>query len=758
MLSTLNNIIQEVVAAADLETALDIIVRRVAEAMEVTYCTIHLLDPKKKHYVLRAAKGLEASAIGEISATPEAGLIGLVGSRAEPVNLEDAELHPRFQGSPKLSAERYHAFLGVPVIHHRRLLGVLSVSRKEKRRFNETEEAFSVTLSTQIAAVIAHTEAVSGKNISGQRGAQRTDAIFKGTSGAPGVAIGQAVIMYPRANLNAVPDRTITDIDAEHRTCRKAIEAVKTEIHALQTKLVDHLQSEHSALFDLYLQMLADNALAGEIREYIDQGYWAQSALKYVIAKHTTRFAAMQDVYLRERGDDVRQLGQHILANLQQTGQRRLDFPDKAILIAEDLTLTMLGEIPRAQLAGMISMSGSANSHIAILSRALNVPTVMGVVDLPYLGLEGHTLIVDSFYGNVHINPSAALRTRYEVIIESEQDFANDLLEKQNLPCETPDHHRVHLWVNINLPADIDHALNWCAEGIGLYRTEFPFMDKEHFPTEEEQRTLYREHMKKFAPRDITMRTLDIGGDKLLPYFPIVEDNPFLGWRGIRVTLDHPEILTVQVRAMLKAHAGLKGRLRIMLPMITHVEETEEAKRLILRCHEEVIAEGYADTAPLIGVMIEVPAAVYQAEVYAHQMDFLAVGSNDLTQYILAVDRNNSQVAELYNELHPAMLRALLDIANAAHKANTAVSICGELAANPSGSILLMAMGYETLSMNAVNLPRIRWAIRNMPFKKARELLEQAMTMHSAAQITAFMEDALIKANLGRLLRPQETA
>jgi len=268
---------------------------------------------------------------------------------------------------------------------------------------------------------------------------------------------------------------------------------------------------------------------------------------------------------------------------------------------------------------------------------------------------------------------------------------------------------------------------------------------------------IYREHMEAFAPRPVTMRTLDIGGDKSLSYFPITEENPFLGWRGIRVTLDHPEIFLVQVRAMLKASAGLEGDLRIMLPMISSPSELTAAKVLIEQAYAEVTEEGIAARKPQVGVMVEVPAAVYQARQLAKQADFLAVGSNDLTQYMLAVDRNNPRVARIYQELHPAVITALREVARAAHAEEKPVGICGEFAGTPVGAVLLMAMGYVVLSMNATHLPKVKWVIRQIKRTDARRMLARVLRMQSAEEVTAFMHRQLTEAGLGRVL-PQDVA
>lgn len=755
MLRSFQRIIREAVASPTLEATLDVIVRRVTEALKVTACTLYLLDPLQQRYVLRAASGLSEAIINKASLGLNEGLIGLAGNLAEPINLEDGAAHPNFLSIPEIDVNDYCASLSVPIVHNRKVLGVLNVKRQEKNRFKEEEEAFLSTLLAQLAGAIARAGTISTQLVKNKLITEQVDAKFTGVSGASGIGIGEVVIMYPPADLDVVPDRFITNIEREVELFYQAITLVRKEIADIQTGLAEHLQSEHTALFDVYLQMLGDKALAGEIEARIRQGYWAQSALKHVVARHLTRFSGMQDEYLRERGNDVRQLGIHILASLEQKSQKQQSFPAQTILIAEDLTPAMLASVPKGQLAGMISISGSATSHVAILAKALGVPTLMGTVDLPYLDLEGTQIIIDGFQGNLYINPSTDLRVRYESILHSEQDFSEELQVACDLACETPDQYRIQLCANISMDADIERSLQHGAEAIGLYRTEILFMQKDRFPTEEEQRVLYHKHMAQLAPRDITMRTLDIGGDKPLAYFPIEEANPSLGWRGIRVTLDHPEILKAQVRAMLKAHEGLAGRLHIMLPMVASIEEVEEAKKLMQRCHQEVQEAGCEEPMPLIGAMIEVPAAAIQAEVFARALDFLAVGSNDLTQYVLAVDRDNPRVAALYQELHPAMLKILSEIVAAANRAATPVSVCGELAASPAGAVLLMAMGYKFLSVNANSLSAIRWVIRNMPMHKACSLLQEVMTMGSAAEIIAHMEAALVDAGLERILRPQ---
>ena len=323
-------------------------------------------------------------------------------------------------------------------------------------------------------------------------------------------------------------------------------------------------------------------------------------------------------------------------------------------------------------------------------------------------------------------------------------------------PCVTLDGHKVSALVNTGLMTDVVRSLSHGAEGVGLYRTEVPFMINDRFPSEQEQRACYREQLEAFAPGIVTMRTLDIGGDKCLSYFPIHEENPFLGWRGIRVTLDHPEIFLVQVRAMLKASEGLDN-LRIMLPMISNVSEVEEALHLIYRIYHEVRSEGVDIQMPQVGVMIEVPSAVYQVKELAERVDFLSVGSNDLTQYLLAVDRNNPRVASLYHSFHPAVLQALKKIAVDAKEVGSKLSICGEMAGDPAGAVLLIAMGYDALSMNAANLPRVKAVVREITMPWAESLLDTVLKLDSPQVIKSTLDLALKEAGFSRYLRPERT-
>jgi len=408
--------------------------------------------------------------------------------------------------------------------------------------------------------------------------------------------------------------------------------------------------------------------------------------------------------------------------------------------------------VPKDKLAGIVSAKGSGHSHVAILARAMGIPSAMGIQDLPFSELDGKEIIVDGYNGRVYSNPSDELRERYMEIVREEEQLTEGLATIKDLPCETLDGHRLELWVNTGLMTDVLRSIERGAEGIGLFRTEVPFLLRDRFPTEREQTEIYRQQLEAFHPKTVNMRTLDIGGDKPLPYFPIKEENPFLGWRGIRVSMDHPEIFIAQVRAMMKASVGLDN-LQIMLPMISNMNEVDYSVRLINRAYQELLEEGLEVVKPKIGAMIEIPGMMYMVHSLAERIDFISVGSNDLSQYLLAVDRNNPRVSGIYSTFHPAVLHALKHIAEEVHEVELKASVCGEMAGNPGAAVLLMAMGYDMLSMSATSLLKVKSVIRNVTYEQAQELLDKVLDEEDTEAVKALVDIELYNAGVERLLR-----
>jgi len=750
MLDTLRRIIQEVNSAPDLERALDIIVQRVRESVSVDVASVYLVDAEQQQYVLSATEGLRKDAIGNVRFNLDEALIGVVGQREEPLNLEDASLHPRYLFISETGEAPYHGFLGVPIIQHGKVLGVLVVRQREKRKFAEAEEAFLVTLAAQLAGAITHAGA-SGQ-ISAVVSPERMAASLSGLPGAPGVAIGRVMVVYPPANLEAIPDRPVADIEKEIEEFTGAVNAVQDDLRAYANRMSAILPAEELALFDALLLMLDGDSLIGETIERIRQGNWAPGALRDTIAQHVKVFDEMADSYLRERASDIRDLGRRILTHMQSDRPITPVAYKQTVLVGEDISAGQLAEIPQENLAGIVSASGSSSSHVAILAQAMGIPAVMGVSDLSVSRLEGLKIIADGYRGDVFVNPSALVLEEFARLQSEETQLSEVLKHVAREDSITPDGVTVPLYLNVGLVSGVETEAQAEGDGVGLYRTEIPFLMQERFPGEEQQLRIYRKALEAFSPRPVTLRTLDVGGDKMLPYFPVHEDNPFLGWRGIRISLDHPEIFLTQLRAMLRASVGLDN-LTILLPMISTVTELDHALLLINQALGELLEEGEAVVRPPIGIMIEVPSAVYQIGAMAKRVDFFSIGTNDLTQYLLAVDRNNSRVASLYESLHPAVLRAIRQVIDEAHQLGKPVSVCGEMAGDPASVLALLGLGVDSLSMSGSNFSRVKWVIRSFTRDEARDLLEQVWLLEDPAAIRELYNAVLEQGGLGGLVR-----
>lgn len=751
MLDLLRRVVQEVNGAADFFEALGIIVTRVKAALEIDVCSIYLKSPRTGKLVLMASEGLREESVGQVEMDASEGLVGLVASRAELLNLERAADHPRYRYFPETGEEQFLSFLGVPIIQQRRLLGVLVAQHREARRFDEEQVSFLITLAAQLSGAITQAE-FTDEIVSETQTLSHVNVEAMGIAGAPGVAIGRAVVAYRLADLESIPDREARDTEQELRRLSAAMSATRAEIEDLKARMASVLPTEEQALFDAYLLLLGSDSLVERSEARIRAGQWAPAALRDTVRESVRVFEDMEDAYLRERGADIRDLGRRVLSHMLPAEGREDEFPEGGVLVGEDLTASHLAEVPIERLGAIVSARGTGSSHIAILARALNVPAVMGVSDLPVSRLEDREVLVDGYRGRLYVNPGPELKAEFTRLVREERELEEGLRELAQHPATTRDGHPIPVLANSGLLADIQPSLQSGAEGVGLYRTEVPFMIRDRFPGEDEQVAIYTQILSSFHPMPVTIRTLDVGGDKMLPYFPVVEDNPFLGWRGIRLTLDHPEIFLTQLRAMLRASREFDN-LQILFPMISGLGELKETLVLLNRAREELLDEGHVVPMPRVGVMIEVPAAVYLVENLARRVDFLSVGTNDLVQYLLAVDRNNSRVANLYDTLHPASIRALELIAEGARRTGTPVSVCGEMAADPAAVILLLGMGINSLSVSVSAIPRVKWVIRSFSVDRAEALLAQCRALENPEQIRSLLNNALVQAGLGGLVR-----
>ncbi|MEM0909933.1 MAG: phosphoenolpyruvate--protein phosphotransferase [Pseudomonadota bacterium] len=756
MLSALKRIIQEVNQLPTLHEALDTLVSIVKSEMNVDSCSLHLADYINHQFVLTATNGLEKSAIGKVKISFHEGLIGLIGEREEPINVANAFAHPNFKHFPEVKEESFKAFIGTPIIHQRKVLGVISLQQREERLFDQDDEAFLVTIAAQIALYITSAQ-MSGKY---QQPGEDFNSYqnLNGIPGSPGLAMGYGHVFNFKHELRTLIPSKTNNIQEQISVYRKAVQTTRTQVEQLSANLSDSLPADVKKIFQLYNQLLDANSLGREVESSIRKGWDASSSLKFVIEAYAARFENMDDPYMRERAVDIIDLSNRILSNIMDGSQKQTipDPQEKFILVADEVSAPMLAEFSDTQLTGIVSLKGSNNSHAAILARAMGVPAVMGLdgVSLPLL--QSKELFIDGYSGLVSCTFDDAQRQEYQKLISQEEALFARIDSEADSPPITQDGVSISLLVNAGMSAEVELDQFKQGDGVGLFRTEIPFMMRDRFPSEDEQGKIYRQVLSAHPNKEITMRTLDIGGDKPLTYFPIKEDNPFLGWRGIRLTLDHPDIFLMQVRAMLRASFGLSN-LHVLLPMVSTVSEIDDAKKLIkqafLEVKEEAAEHDYVLSKPAVGVMLEVPSVLFLLPQLAERVDFFSVGTNDLTQYLLAVDRNNSNVASLYSSYHPAVLNALNLIQKEAKKHRVPATVCGELAGEPIGALILIAMGYRRLSMNAHSLHKINWVIRNINYEKVRNMLDDLLCQDSPHEIQKQLAFYLESQGLGGLVR-----
>ena len=745
MLTRLREIVEKVASAPRLNEALDILVTDVCHAMETEVCSVYLADNDRRCFYLMATRGLKKPRGRTITLAFDEGIVGLVGRLAEPINLADAQKHPSYKYIPSVKEERFRAFLGVPIIQRRQLLGVLVVQQRELRQFDESEESFLVTLATQMAAILSQSQLTA---LFGQYRQTRIRAL----SASPGVAIAEGWMDATLPLMEQIYEASSLDTALERERLTGALEEAANEFRRYSKRYAAGAQKETAAIFDLYSHLLSDASLRRELFAEVDKGSVAEWAVKKIIEKFAEQFAALSDGYLKERAGDLRALGQRLLFHLDDTTQGANGWPERFVLVADELSAATLAEVPQDRLAGVVVRDGAANSHAAIMVRALGIPTVMGADIQPAI-LHGHTLVVDGYRGELLVDPEPILLQEYQRLISEENELSRLAEGDVERPAELKSGERVKVMLNAGLSPEHEQKLGRRIDGIGLYRTEIPFMLQSGFPSEEEQVAQYQGMLQMFNDKPVTLRTLDVGADKQLPYMPISEENPCLGWRGIRITLDQPEIFLIQVRAMLRANAAT-GNLSILLPMITNLEEVDEARRLIDRAGREVEEMiGYAIPKPRIGIMLEVPSMIFMLPNLVNRVDFVSVGTNDLTQYVLAVDRNNTRVANMYDSLHPGMIRVLSMIVQEAERYGIDLRLCGEMAGDPMCVTILVGLGFRHLSMNGRSVARVKYLLRNIDLEDAETLARRSLDAQMATevrhQVAAFME----RRGLGGLIR-----
>jgi len=546
--------------------------------------------------------------------------------------------------------------------------------------------------------------------------------------------MGHAEVIVDGGQLVDIPDRQARNVQVEVERLHAAIRAVRDEASAIRTRFSGQLGETELGLFDAYAMLLDSPELLAAATTEIQRGNWAAGSVARAVEEFAKHFDAIPDAYLRERAADIRALGKRIVGHLLDKTDSTTIGDGPIVLVGQCLSVLDIGKVKRANLVGIVTAEGSAFSHIAIVARALGIPAVVGVQGPPLAYLDRHELVVDGDAGQVHAHLSGAMRAEFARAIDSRRRENASLESIRHLEAVTADGQRAMLYVNAGLSADAEIAVTAGASGIGLYRSELPFMLFDRLPSEREQAQLYRAVLQAMHPLPVTIRVLDIGGDKQLPYLQERREPLTRGQRGIRFLLDHPDVFLTQLRAALRANEGL-GNLRLLLPMITCVDELDQSLRLVDQAVEQLGGEGVDVRRPEIGVMIEVPAAIYQIALLAKKVAFFSVGTNDLAQFLLATDRDDTSGAARFGLPHPALLQALHRIIEEAHQAGKPVSVCGEIAGDPAVALVLLGMGFDALSMGPAVLPRVKAAIRRVDSASLRNFADEALRCQSRADV-----------------------
>ncbi len=570
---------------------------------------------------------------------------------------------------------------------------------------------------------------------------------LKGISASAGIVIGKAFIYSPEDIVISKYSIDISDVKNEITRFQIALKKTRQEIIVLKDKLGKEIGKVHANIFTAHLLILDDPMLTADtINEVKKSKFNIEHVFSQSLAKLTQMIESVDDPYFKERGNDIKDVGRRVLKNLVGKNRETLvDLKEEVIVFAKDLSPSDTATMHKEKVIGFATDIGGKTSHTAIMARALQIPAVVGLGNVTEKVTEGDIVIVDGNRGIILINPDEETIKKYSIELEKFIAFERELANLKDLKAQTKDDYLIKINANIEIPEEIPLVHKHGAEGIGLYRTEFLYLNKPNLPSEEEQFNAYRFVVEEMAPKPVILRTLDVGGDKFLSHLNLAKEmNPFLGLRAIRLCLAHPDIFRVQLRAILRASAY--GKLKIMFPMISSVEELKKAKEFLEEAKKELKTDGFAfDENIEVGVMIEVPSAVLIADILAKEVSFFSIGTNDLIQYTLAIDRINENIAHLYNPLHPAILRSIKLIIDAAHKANIVVGMCGEMAGDSIYTSILLGLGLDSLSMSPIAIPEVKKIIRSTTLREAKDYVGKIFAMSTADEVKKFVNSSITK-------------
>lgn len=717
-------------------------VARLARLLGSDACSLFLFDTGTQRLTLRATVGLNPKAVGQISLSLDEGLVGLALREQRVVRETQPADNPQFKLFPEVKEEQYRSFLALPILRGTVPLGVLTLHDRQPKGFEETHVRHLRDLASSLGAALGDAQMLfdvaqpDGRPGPAEATAPKADLI-RGRASAEGIALGNAVLLGDgpgNAYLTLPPD---VSYRVDRPGFQKALKRSLDQVEALQKETERTLSDVASLIFSTHLLMLKDDSFSGIMDDLVAAGTPAPAAVVQVVNQYVDVLGKSPSPLIKEKVQDVKDLGHRLLRNLRQTEHPEGDYSGQ-VVVAEELLPSELVKIAAQHAEGILLFGGGASAHVSILAKSLEIPVLFSDDRALFTIREGDFLVLDGYAGTVLVNPSPSVTTQFRQQVLHQKEVAAQALTVRDRTLTT-DGQAIRLLANVNLLSDLPTAKRLKAEGVGLYRSEFPFIIRNDFPTEEEQFKVYRQLIEGMEGKEVVLRTLDIGGDKVLSYMPqSSESNPFLGLRAIRFSLRNIAIFHEQLRAMLRAGHG--HELRILFPLISSLDDFREAKGHVEDCVRQLAQAGVPhNNSPLIGAMIELPSACEVAGELAAESDFLCVGTNDLVQYLLGVDRTNEAVSNLYTAHHPAVYRTLQRVIRAAVNHDTPISICGEIAADRHMIPFLLGAGIRKLSLNPKLLPQVQNLIEGLSLRFCQVHAEKLVQMGSVADIHSYL-------------------
>ncbi|HJL86634.1 MAG TPA: phosphoenolpyruvate--protein phosphotransferase [SAR324 cluster bacterium] len=725
----------------------------IAERMHVDASSIYIYDVSQNQLILKATHGLNPKVVEEVRMSPSEGLVGLVHERCEAVQASKMQDHPRFKHFPQTNEIRFSSFLGVPLVEHRKSFGVLVAHTEDSRVFVGDEIEMLKAIAAQISSLVSKALLLKQLDLATQAIQPRVSPSasasihLSGTPVGTGIALGKAIQLHP-GTPEEPPRETSNPPEGELQDFHSALEHTINDTIKLVEKISGDVGTEEAAIFHVHLMFLEDQHFQGKIEKYILEGNSVSWSIYETIQEYLSAFSQIDDPYLSEKGADLKDVGYRLLHFL---GHELLAETEKeGILVIEELLPGDMARLDANRIKGIITSSGGIVSHAAILARSLRIPGICLDLDLMKRIHEGDLIALDGKNGSAVVHPGEELMAAFKRRVVLEEQHQEHLDQFREKPCRTQDGVEMKVLANIALENDLNQLFRHGAEGIGLYRTEIFFLSLDRYPEIEEQVEVYQRVFESIPQEQpLMIRTLDLGADKAAPYMGYPQEgNPYLGCRALRRQLRKPRVLKNQLKSILLA-SGRREKLSLIFPMVTDVQEIRQAKQLLHECVTDLGDDFNGSKLPEIGMMFEVPSSFMISDRFMKEIDFCAIGSNDLTQYLLAVDRNNPQISHLYDPLHPAVLQLIQILIKNADRYQKPVELCGEMASDTDGAVILAGLGLRIFSMNAPLIPTIKERLSMISMPDAERLAREALKSESALQVRnlgrAHFNDPLLK-------------